>query len=251
MALAADSTASEPVFTIQGRTVRLPVEVRDASSAFATFVVPAARVRSLIGDDRVRPVEPFPGRALCSIAAIEYRDNDLGRYNEIAVAFLVRKAGCAGRPLLDLLRGRVGAYIHRLPVTTALSCEAGRKIWGFPKVVADIQMSEHGGRQIGILNVDGEHVLTLSVVRRGRLRFQNAPLDSYAVRDRVLLRTPFVASAERVGLRLGGATITLGRHPVALELRSLGLPKRPLLSGWIGSMRARFGAAETLGERAV
>jgi hypothetical protein len=32
---------------------------------------------------------------------------------------------------VDLARGRLGAYIHRLPVSQSFTCEAGRAIWGF------------------------------------------------------------------------------------------------------------------------
>ena len=94
-----------PTFTIQGQEVRLPVRVRDASSAAATFVVSAAAARRLIpASDVIELAEIFPGRALCSLAAIEYRDNDLGRYNEISFAFFVRPKGTSrGIPYVNTL----------------------------------------------------------------------------------------------------------------------------------------------------
>jgi hypothetical protein len=36
----------------------------------------------------------------------------------------------------------------------------------------------------------------------------------------------------------------LGAHPIADELRSLGLPKPALMSMWMGKMKGRFEAAE-------
>jgi hypothetical protein len=51
---------------------------------------------------------------------------------------------------------------------------------------------------------------------------------------------------EDVATRLGGASITLGAHPIADELRTLGLPKPPLMSTWIGKMRATFAVPEQL-----
>ena len=38
-------------------------------------------------------VEVLPGPALFSIAMIDYRDNDLGDYNEVSLAFFVRRKG--------------------------------------------------------------------------------------------------------------------------------------------------------------
>ena len=108
-------------FMIQGREVRLPVVVRDASSGAATYAVSAAAARRLIPSAALEPVEVWPGRALCSIAVIDYRDNDLGDYHEVSIAFFVReKAAARGLPyvgaLADFLRGRVATYIRHLPV---------------------------------------------------------------------------------------------------------------------------------------
>ena len=48
-------------------------------------------------------------------------------------------------------------------------------------------------------------------------------------------------SAEGVAGRPGGATLVLGDHPMADELRSLGLPKRALFSSSAARMPATFG----------
>jgi hypothetical protein len=40
--------------------------------------------------------------------------------------------------------------------------------------------------------------------------------------------------------------ITLGSHPIADDLRSLGLPKKPLMTTWIGRMVMRFDPPEKL-----
>jgi hypothetical protein len=53
-------------------------------------------------------------------------------------------------------------------------------------------------------------------------------------------------SGQGVGFRFGGARIELGEHRIADELRSLGLPKKPLFSTAIGRMRGSFGAPATL-----
>ncbi len=137
-------------YVIQGKTVSLPVVVRDATSMSAMFVVPAAAVRRLMPHPQLHVPELFLGRTLCVLAAIEYRDNDLGQYNEVSVAFFVKHGGTRSLPFFGLLagfrRGAIGAYIHRLPVTTSFSCEAGRDIWGFPKTVEQITFADDGAR---------------------------------------------------------------------------------------------------------
>ena len=85
--------APAPRYVFQGREVTLPVEVRDASSAAATYLVAADAARKLLPGPELDVVELLPGRALFSLACIDYRDNDLGDYNEVSLTFFARPRG--------------------------------------------------------------------------------------------------------------------------------------------------------------
>ena len=91
--MSAQPAAAPPArsYVIEGRTVTMPVVVRDATSAAATYLVDAAAARRLLPGPELDVVELLPGRALFSIACIQYRDNDLGDYNEVSLAFFVRR----------------------------------------------------------------------------------------------------------------------------------------------------------------
>lgn len=243
------AAASAPsTYVIQGREVPLPVIVRDASSGAATYAVPAAAARRLIPGTVIEPVEVWPGTALCSIAAIQYRDNDLGDYNEVSIAFFVRERGAPrGIPyagaVVDFFRGRVATYIRHLPVDQAFTCEAGRTIWGFPKTIERIDFALDGATARCTLEMNGQHVLSLALPRGGTRRLAEAPMVTYSFIDGMAHRTAFASGGDGVGFRLGGAELTLGTHPIADELRSLGLPKRALMTMWMERMRGRFEAA--------
>src|SRR5205814_3428309 len=120
------------------------------------------------------------------------------------------------------------------------TCAAGRGIWGFPKTVERIDFADAGGRRSCTLTMDGGHVLTLSLARGGTRRLPATPMITYSRVDGVLSRTRFVSGADGVGIRLGGARLTLGDHPVADELRTLGLPRRALMTVWMEHMHATF-----------
>jgi hypothetical protein len=228
--------------------VRLPVEVRDASAAVAYYLVPTAAAQRLIAHSGLRVAHVLPGRTLCTIGAMNYKDGDLGRYLEIAETFFVREPGTRTLPLVGtmvgFLRGNIAAYIHQLPVDGEFTCEAGQTIWGFPKFVTDISQSSDNGAETSILRADGEHVLTQSMRTGGSRSFSERTQVSYSCRDGVVYRTPSTMSGEGIGVRLGGVKLELGPHPLADELRSLGLPKRALFSTYISQMRGMFYAAE-------
>ena len=64
-----------------------------------------------------------------ALALIDYLDNDLGDYDEIALSFVVENPPGHAAPAAAVA---VATYIHRLPVSQPFTCEAGRGIWGFP-----------------------------------------------------------------------------------------------------------------------
>ncbi len=249
-AVAEVEAEAQRTYEILGREVRLPVEVREATAAIANYLVPARAAQRLIEASGLRVATVLPGRTLCTIGTMDYRDGDLGQYYEISVSFFVQehdaRAASFARNLRALARGRLPAYIHQLPVNGDFTCEAGQKIWGFPKFVTEIELREENGWRTSVLRADGEHILTQRVrVSVGRTMPARAQV-SYAHRAGALYRTPSTMSGEGFGVRLGGAAIELGEHPIANELRSLGLPKRALFSMSIGHMRATFQGATKL-----
>lgn len=240
--------ASPTTYQIMGREVRLPVLVRDADALMAYYLVSASAAQRLVAPSGLEVASVLPGRALCTIGTMNYRDNDLGQYYEIAITFYVRERGQRSVPLigtlLDFQRGRVGAYIHELPVNGEFTCAAGNEIWGFPKSVCDIQLSRHDGKQTTVWNKDGRHVLTHTLELPQSKSVRSANATSYAFRHGVRYKTPTEMTVENVGAKFfGGATLQLGDHPIAAELRTLGLPKRALLVTYVPRWSGKFSAA--------
>lgn len=223
---------------VQGQRVGLPVEVRTARSAAATFVVRHGAACRLMAGTGLEPKRLPGGGALCIIALVQYVDNDLGPYNEVAFSLAVGATGDVP----------AGAYIHQLPVDGEFTRAAGREIWGFPKWLAEIDLTIDDRRAHGRLSIDGEVIVDLTIAARP-LPLPSRPLEmtAYSHLDGTTRRTPFASRS--TGVRGGplGARLDVGTtHPMARELRSLGLPKRAVMSSVIGNMAATFGAAEVV-----
>lgn len=114
-------------------------------------------------------------------------------------------------------------YIHHLPVTTKDARDFGVEIWGYPKIVAEISFEDAGGMRRCRLRAEGKDIVVLDVSKMAT-REQRIDLYTYSVKDGRLLRT-LVQSQGQYGItRLpGGASYQLGDHPIAEELRSLGM----------------------------
>jgi len=212
-------------------------------------LVHSRAAQALLPGPELEIAEVLPGRGLLSIACIDYRDNDLGDYDEVSIAFFVRERGERKglphlRAMADMMRGQLPTHILHLPVNQAFTCEAGRTIWGFPKTVDEIEFDWSGDRALCVWNRAGQNILKLDLPVGGHRELSEQALSTYSYIDGVLHRTRFVSSARNFGVRLGGARIALGAHPIADALRSLGLPKPALMTMWMGKMQGRFEAAE-------
>ncbi|WP_137723213.1 acetoacetate decarboxylase family protein [Prescottella subtropica] len=237
---------------ILGRRIDMPVQIRRASAFMALYSVPGRAAQRLIDGTGLEILRWRGGRGLCGLVFVDYVDGDLGPYNEFGVTFLVRDHRQRGvaqvrRDLRALASGRAGALIHRLPVDGEFTLAAGRGIWGFPKTLADFDTDHTGDVPRGRVTQDGRLVVDLTV-RRGipAPRGGGASLAAYSHLDGVTRRTTWDMRPSGVRSRIGGADLLLGDHPIADELRSLGLPRRALATTTIPDLRMAFGDATAL-----
>jgi hypothetical protein len=246
------SATEHPGYEIQGRQITMPVEVRDASGAIAGFLVPSRAASHLVGD-AFEIVDFLPGRTLLMIACIDYIDNDLGDYNEVAINCFVRQKGKSrGLPWigawLAMAKGSLPSYSWKMPVNQSFTRDAGANIWGFPKTVETINFDySQEGLFSGTLEMDGEKVLDIKMPRGGTKESAESQMIGYSYIDGI----PHVTYSTQTSSGMGSAggkdvEISLGSHPIAEELRALGLPKKPLMTTWIGKMVMSFGPPERL-----
>ncbi|SDH78035.1 acetoacetate decarboxylase family protein [Nonomuraea jiangxiensis] len=230
---------------IQGRTLGMPVRVRDAEVCSATFLVRADAARAVIAYSGLDVTEAFPGKAVCVLVFADYRDGDLDAYHEFGMAFLVRPPGVRGSTGPADLR-QAGMFVHWLPVDRPFTLEAGRALWGFPKELADIELRLASPYKRCILRKDGRLVLDLLIKPGAPVPGLTAlaPPPAYTHQDGVTRRIAWSARARKVRARPSGALIRLGNHPIAKELSELGLPRRAVFSSTIAHAALTIGEAE-------
>jgi hypothetical protein len=236
-------TASQ--HTIAGTVITMPVQIRRANQHAAMFSVDADAAQQLIDYSGLRVCRYLPGRAMVILMLVHYTDGDLGRYYEFGTSVMVNPPGsnASGPRALQ----SAGAFIHHLPVDQAFTLEAGTKIWGYPKVMADFTVRE--GRQFGFdCSVDRQLVIGMEF-RPGlpiRLTPRTQTQRSYSHRDGVTRETSFEHTLDGVRSRIGGVRMWLGDHPYAKELASLGLPKRAIFSSSVDQAQMTFGDAQEI-----
>lgn len=227
----------EQVELSTGVRIGLPVRYYDWSAIMAHFPVPAAAVRKLLPTNKLKPAQLVPGTAILSLVAMEYRQiADVDPYNEFGIMVPVLYEPTVNIPGLPLLFPhwfkRFGLYIHHLPVTTQAAYDFGVEIWGYPKIVAEIRFEDVGQLRRCQLRAEGKDILALEV-KKFDTRAKPMNLYSYTVKNGQLLRT-LIQTQGQFGIARfrGGASYTLGDHPIADELQALGMGKKAVECLW-------------------
>ena len=225
----------------------MPVRIRQADVHSAMFSVSAEAAQRLIDYSGLQVCQHRPGRAVVNLTLTRYIDGDLGQYHEFATSVMVNPPGSQAHGLRAL--GAAAAFIHHMPVDQSFTLEAGRKIWGYPKIMADFTFRE--GRAFGFhVSAEGSHIADIDYGRGLPVpsMFTSRPqmLTTYTHAEGT---TREVHSEMRVsGLRgrIGWVTLRLGDHPYAKELASLGLPRRAMVSTSVANAEMSFGDARVL-----
>lgn len=235
--------------TIAGALLTMPVRVRTAHQHTAMFVVDADAAQRMVDYSGLQVCRFGRGgrRALAVLMLMRYEDTDLGQYYEYGTNIMVNPPGSHARGVRALQHA--GAFVRHLPVDQAFTLEAGRTIWGYPKVMADFTVRD--GRQFGFdVHIDGQLVLGMEF-RPGlpvpsALSARPQVHSTYSHLDGVLRETPGEMLMTGVRYRPGGVRIRLGEHPYAAELAALGLPRRALVSSSAANVDMTFGDARVI-----
>ncbi|MEE4145130.1 MAG: acetoacetate decarboxylase family protein [Halieaceae bacterium] len=243
---------AENSYTIDGIEISLPVVVSDASMLMNGFLVNAKAAQAMLAGTGFRVVEIFPGKAILQLLAVDYKENDLGDYNEGAIIFPVLAPGEKKPfPFFGALRrmanGSVGNFVYRMPVDQEFTTHAGRFIWGFPKWVSRIDI-EFGPRSArGTVIDEDELVYSIQAKAGGNNNPGEQRVASLAIRDGKAWKTYGINRSSGLTFSLGGETPEIGdSHPLAKELRTLGLPRKPMFTVSVKNTHMTFGKPESI-----
>jgi Acetoacetate decarboxylase (ADC) len=230
-----DGVAQSDV-TIAGEPARVPIFYYDGTAIQAVFAARLVALRRLMPDPRFAPARLAPGLGAVAITCFEYRDTDIGPYNELAISVVLNEPwflpNLPGMALISSLRRRqLHAWVQHLPVTTEIARAGGVDFYNYPKFIAGIDYKQSGDRRTCRLSEGAEHILTLSGKRIATPRSEQLQLFSHLWMDRQPQSSEFKINALEMGvtIRPGACSLALGdRHPIASELASLLASRRPV-----------------------
>jgi hypothetical protein len=224
---------------IDAEEIVFPLDIEEFNSAMLLFSVPAAAARSLVPTRAFELVEHEAGWAHLIVAALDFRQNPWGDYDEINFSFLAKPAGAPDE--------EAGGILIRTLVNQRFSYEAGARAMQFPRTEDEIDVAYTDDTVTFDLTVEGDHTLRLRLPRaRPEGEPERMPTLGYSYVDGVARRTAVeidmptgIVAPEAVGLELGTG-------PLAADLRRLGLPRPPDFCAWGEGLFARFLKPQTI-----
>jgi hypothetical protein len=227
---------------VRGKT---PTFYRDARCF--TLLLPARllALRRLLPDPRFVPAQVFPGIGAVNLTAFEYHDTDIGPYNEFSVSILLNSSQFLQIPgynaIRQLVRNCFCAYIHHLPVTTEEALGGGIQLYNYPKFMASIDFSDTEEWVTCELATGGDLICRtkgrkIPATRSGTMKYI---CHLYQYQQPQYAEMKVNARRYRMAMAQGNAELELGaEHPVARELASLLISKKPLAYIYVPSMQA-------------
>lgn len=214
-----------------GHRVELPLSTE---ATMTGVVLPASldAVRELLPDE-LTAVRATPTRGAVALLCVDYhrigRRNDIEPYEEFGVLVPAVHDATPVLSSVSILTRGLSGYVWYLPVTTEPAKALGVDVWGFPKEVTEIRHTDEGSARRTTVRVDGRRLVDLTVARPPTVRLTVSPV-CYAKRDGRLLRVKTELDGDVGFWPFSRAfSYTLGDHPRAERLKSLGLGDRALL----------------------
>ena len=243
---------------IGDRLVKSPTFYRDATSF--TLIMPAnlMALRRILPDPRFVPAQVLPGIGALMLTALEYKDTDLGPYNEFSIGVALNSPDFMQIPCYNFarqaIRGSFDSFILRLPVTTEIALRGGVDLYNFPKFIARIDFDEEDGWTSCDVSEDDEMICRVKgrkvpTPRSGMIKMISR---TYQFQQPQSCELKMNAKQYAMVAGRGNAELVLGAsHPVAKELGGLLLTTTPLAYMYIPSMEAILYGPEHLSLAAI
>ncbi len=225
-----DAYRQAPV-SIRGAPGKSPMFFRDFNMMGGVFAADRAAARAALPARGYRSLDLPLGRALVAVHCMEYKDSDIGPYNEVSLSIALRRGPLPFTSLLQAARAlrtrTFHAYVKALPVTTEVALHGGVDFFNYPKFLADITFRETSSHRVCTVRDKQSRDLILEFEGRklpARPCEERLTLHTYPeIKGRPARARLVVNQLERGASFMLGAGLRFGAHPAADVFKRLGI----------------------------
>lgn len=206
-----------------------PIFYRDIAYLSVFLLASLDKVKSILPSNRMHPFRLTPWHSMVTITASQYKDSDIGPYNQVSIGipFVLDKASPVFTGILHKPPEVPMIYTLYLAVTTEISCVAGVNIANYPEFLADISFENGDQWTYCKVDLEGKNILRLSGRKINLYHYPRQRVCPITQKDNRLLRSEFNFSESDVGVskKLSDVRLDFGDHPIGLKIKELNLGK--------------------------
>lgn len=229
-----------PIRQFKGKT---PLFYQDLNLMGCIFTADLKTIKKYLPSKEYHPLSILPGRGLAAIHCVEYKQSDIGPYNEVSLSIAVQY-GKKSKPvpihlLQSALKSDYHGYIKELPVTTDVALYGGIDFFNYPKYLADISFRETSSHRVCTLR-DKESldlILEFEAQKIKTRNFENIPflnkwsimtLNAYPIKKGKPVHAKTLIHQKEFGVSflIPRVNIRLGDHFRSKSFRELDLGKQ-------------------------
>jgi len=233
-----------------------PIQFEDVHYIASLYTADKNKVNSLLAGTGLKAGLHFFGKPMVALGLIQYKVSDLGSYNEIILAIPViranEKTGLKNWFDLyaDFSKRKGGQYIIHIPVTTQQSVDAGRNIWGYPKILLPITHEFNANHiRTSLLDESNQPLIQVTGGLGLSIPIPAMQLMTYSFLNNALIKTTVDVSSSmkwKIGAQLKIKVDSL-KHPMGKDIRELGIEnKNPIFTIESTHFKAKFNEGQQI-----
>lgn len=235
-----------------------PVIFRDVHYIAALYTSNFEAVNKKLSGTGLKAALILNKKPVVALGLIQYKNSDLGAYNEVIIAIPVIPINCKSGFVnwLDLYAPletkKGGQYILHIPVTTQRSVDAGRGCWGYPKTLLPIEHDFSTNKiTTRIKDASGNsNIIAIQGSNGIGIPIPSMNLMTYSFLNHDLLKTKVEVNANMKWKPFSNIKIFVedSSHPMAKDIIELDIcNKNPIFTIESTKFKAKFNAGQKIG----
>jgi hypothetical protein len=204
---------------------KYPIFYREVLYLGLFLLAPLGKIKDILPSKRMNPFRITPWHSMFTITATQYKDSDVGPYNQVSIGipFVLDKQAPIFTGILNKAPEVPLIYTLHLPVTTERSRDSGIEMANYPEFLADINFSKENNWINCKADSQGQNILTLSGRDIPIRQFPRQRVFTVTQNNDQLLRSEFNFSEAMVGVSKKQSDVKLefGTHPIGQKIKEL------------------------------
>lgn len=199
-------------------STKYPIFYREVSYIGLFLLAPLNKIKDILPSKRMNPFRLTPWHSMFTITATQYKDSDVGPYNQVSIGipFVLDNQTPIFTGILHKVPDVPFIYTLHLPVTTEPARDSGIEMANYPEFLADINFSKENNWINCKADSEGQNILSLSCREIPVKLFPRQRVFTVTQKNDHLLRSEFNFSETMAGVSKKQSDVRLefGDHPI-------------------------------------